>query len=287
MQTSFKIAAFYTTLVLVSLLMLVSCNNGRVVVAEAGGKTLYDTDVPDIFPDGTSYEDSLSLLETYTNSWVRKQLILSEAEVGLKDNEKNVASQLEDYRASLLIYRYEQEYVNQHLDTLITQEEIRIFYEENKENLKLPSPLAKAIFIKVATSSPSLKDIQALYRSNDEDNVRELAALCMQVAEKYDSFNDQWVEFSVIARLLPKSSLSYEAMVKKQNYIEDADGDYTYFVNIKEYIPQGEYAPIDYEYKIIRSLILNTRRQKLLSELEQQIYDNAMQKDKVSVYVRE
>ncbi len=286
-MVSFKKIAFYTNLILVSLLMLVSCNNGRVIVAEAGGKTLYDTDIPDIFPEGTPYEDSLSLLETYTNSWVRKQLILSEAEISLKDKEKDVASQLEDYRASLLIYRYEQEYVNQHLDTLITQEEIQTFYEENKENLKLSSPLAKAVFIKIATSSPSLEEIQALYRSKDEDNVRELAELCVQVAEKYDSFNNQWVEFSVITRLLPKSFSSYEAIVQKQKYIEDTDDVYTYFVNIKEYIPRGGYAPIDYEYKVIRSLILNARRQKLLSELEQRIYDNAMQNEDVAVYIRE
>ena len=287
MQIGFKRIIFYTNLILISSLMLIGCNDGRVVVAEAGGKVLYDTDIPDIFPEGTSYEDSLSMLETYTNSWVRKQLILSEAEVNLKENEKDVASQLEDYRASLLIYRYEQEYVNQHLDTLVTQEEIQTFYEENKENLKLSSPLAKAVFIKVVSSSPSIKEIKALYRSKDEDNARELSELCLQVAEKYDSFNDQWVDFSVITKLLPKSSLLYEAAVQKEKYIEDMDDEYTYFVNIREYIPRGGYAPVDYEYKVIRSLILNARRQKLLSELEQQIYENAMQKEKVSVYVRE
>lgn len=280
-------AAFYISLIFVSFLMLASCNNGKVVVAEVGGKVLYDTDVPDIFPEGISYEDSISLLVTYTNSWVRRQLILSEAETSLKDKEKNVARQLEDYRTSLLIYRYEQEYVNRSLDTLVTQDEIQAFYGENKENLKLSNPLAKVVFIKIATSSPSLEEVEALYRSKDEDNIRELAELCMQVADKYDSFNNQWVDFSVITKLLPQSSLSYESIVQQQTYIEDKDNNYTYFVNIKEYIPRGGYAPIDYEYKVIRSIILNTRRQKLLSELEQRIYDDAIQKEKVVVYVRE
>ncbi len=287
MRINLKKIAFYSNLILVSILILVGCDSGRVVVAEVGGKVLYDTDIPSIFPEGTSYEDSLSLLKTYTNSWVRKQLILSEAETNLKDNEKDVASQLEDYRASLLIYRYEQDYVNRNMDTLVTQEEIQTFYEENKENLKLSNPLAKAIFIKVVTSSSSLKEIQALYRSKDEDNIRELAELCLQVAEKYDSFNDQWVDFSVITKLLPQSSSAYESIVQKQKYIEDTDDKYTYLVGIKEYIPRGGYAPIDYEYKVIRSIILNTRRQKLLSELEQRIYDNAVQKEQVVVHVQE
>ena len=287
MRVSFKKTIFYTNTVLVFLLVLASCNNGRVVVAEVGGKVLYDTDIPAIFPEGTSYEDSLGMLEAYTNSWVRKQLILSEAETNLRDNEKNVANQLEDYRVSLLIYRYEQDYVNRHLDTLVTQEEVQTFYEENKENLKLSNPLAKAVFIKVATSSAGLKDIKAMYRSKDEDNIRELNELCLQMAEKYDNFNNQWVEFSVITKLLPQSSVSYEAIASKQKYIEDTDDEYTYFVSIKEYIPRGGYAPIDYEHKVIRSLILNARRQKLLSELEQRIYESATQNNKVSVYIRE
>ena len=266
-------------------ILLAGCSDKGAVVAEAGNKVLYAADIPDIFPEGTSYADSLSILDTYANGWIRKQLILSEAEGNLGESEKNVSRQLEDYRSSLLIYRYEQDYVNQHLDTLITQDEIQSFYEENKDKLKLSNPLAKAVFIKVATSSPYLKEIKALYRSTDESNIRDLDELCLQVAEKYDSFNNQWVDFSVITKLLPQSLQSYESIVSKQKYIEDEDDTYTYFVNVKEYLPRGGYAPIDHEHKVIRSIILNTRRQKLLSELEQSIYENASKQRKVNVYI--
>ncbi|MDR0661401.1 MAG: hypothetical protein LBG19_11585 [Prevotellaceae bacterium] len=266
---------------------LFSCKDDRIIVAETGGKILYDSDIPDIFPEGTSYEDSIRLLETYANGWTRKQLILSEAEVSLSESKKDIAYQLEDYRTSLLIYRYEQEYVNRHLDTLITQEEVQTFYDENKENLKLLNPLAKAVFIKIPTSSPHLKEIKELYRSKDEVNVRDLADLCIQVADKYDSFNDQWVDFSVITKLLPQSSQIYESLMEKQKYIEDKDDIYTYLVNVRGYISRGGYAPIDYEHKVIKSIILNTRRQKLLSELEQRIYEDAIKREKVNIRINE
>lgn len=277
----------YIAIALLLPAFLFSCDGGKVVVAEVGDKVLYDTDIPDIFPDGTSYEDSITLLQTYANSWVRKQLTLSEAEQNLSESKKNVTQQLEDYRTSLLIYRYEQQYVNQHLDTLITQEETQAFYEENKDKLRLPNPLAKAVYIKVISSSPYVKSIRDIYRLNDERNINDLNDICLQVAEKYDSFNDQWVDFSVIARLLPLSISSYETIAQKQRYIEDKDDTYTYFVKIQEFIPRGGFAPIEYEQKVIKSIILNNRRQKLLSELEQQIYDNAMQQNKVSININQ
>lgn len=275
----------YGFLAMLMLTFLAGCKDSRVVVAEAGEKVLYDKDIPDIFPEGTSYEDSLSILQTYANSWVRKQVVLAEAEVSLSEKEKDVARQLDDYRTSLLIYRYEQDYVNQHLDTLITQEEIQSFYEENKDKLKLSNPLAKAVFIKIATKSPHLKQVKSLYRSKDESDIRDLDEICLQVAEKYDSFDDQWVDFSLITKLLPQSSLSYETIMEKQKYIEDEDDTYTYLVNIREYVQRGGYAPIDYGHKIMKSLILNARGQKLLNELGQRIYENAIQQQKVSVHV--
>ena len=47
-------------------------------------------------------------------------LLLNKAELNLTDEEKNVEQQIENYRSSLLIYAYEQSYIRQHLDTVVT-----------------------------------------------------------------------------------------------------------------------------------------------------------------------
>lgn len=273
---------------LLFILALSSCGkDDKVMVAEAAGKFLYLSDIPDIFPEGTSTEDSLTLFKTYINSWVRKQVVLVRAEQNLSEEMKDVNHQLDEYRTSLLTYRYEQEFVNQHLDTLVTADEIEAFYQANKDKLRLPNPLVRAVFIKIVSTSPYLKKIKDIYRSTSSDKAKELDDLCIQAAEKYDYFSDEWTDFSNITKLLPKAAAVYEVQAQSQGYIEDKDDKYTYLVNIKEFIPRGGVAPVGYQKKVITSIILNNRKQKMISELEQRIYDDAVSADQVKITIPE
>ena len=79
-----------------------------------------------------------------------KQFLSSSGEVAEKElskSEKNVDKELEDYRRSLLKYRYEQKYVNQRLDTAVTDAQIEKYYEAHIETFKLSLPIAKARFL--------------------------------------------------------------------------------------------------------------------------------------------
>ena len=73
----------------------------------------------------------------FIEKWVRNQLLLNKAEINLTDEEKNVEQQIENYRSSLLIYAYEQSYLRQNLDTVVTDKEIEDYYKENQSNFIL------------------------------------------------------------------------------------------------------------------------------------------------------
>ena len=51
-------------------------------------------------------------------------LFMDMAETELSKGEKDVSREIESYRRSLLKYRYEQKYVNQRLDTAVTEADI-------------------------------------------------------------------------------------------------------------------------------------------------------------------
>lgn len=266
--------------------LLIGCNDsGSNVIAEVKGKYLYASDIPQIVPEGSTKEDSIAIIKSYANSWVRRQLTLAKAEENLNEVDKDVTRELDDYRTSLLVYRYEQEYVNQRMDTVISEEEISNFYEENKDKLRTSNHLVKAVYIKVPTASAYLKRIKELYRSTDPEKIGELDDICLRVAEKYDYFNDDWIDLSAIVKLLPQSVSVYEKDIQRQRYIEDKDDLYTYLVGVREYVPKGDYMPVDYGRKTIISIILNQRKQKLISELEQKIYDDAVQQGSITVNV--
>lgn len=81
------------------------------VVAKAGDSKLYKSDVKKIVPAGITGEDSVKLVMQYIDSWAQKQFMLQRAEESLPKKDKDVTEELADYKAQLLIFRYENMYV--------------------------------------------------------------------------------------------------------------------------------------------------------------------------------
>lgn len=249
------------------------------------GKNLYLSDVEDIFPDNISKDDSLQMIMGYVDRWVRKQLLLNRAEKNLSENQKNVSKQLDDYRSSLLIFKYEQEFIRQKLDTVIPFEEIEEFYNENTSNFTLAEGIVKALFIKIRLDDPYYDRIKALYKSNKEEDIQNLDNIAYQVAIKYDYFNDQWIPFSRILRELPEPIDNPDHFLLRNRSIEMSDGTHAYLVNLRDVLPKDHQSPIDYEAQNIRSIILNKRKQRLILDLETNIYNDARNHKNFEIYL--
>lgn len=154
------------------------------VVAEVGSEKLYDTDLATFIPDGISAEDSTRLALQYINSWATDMVFNDVVDRELSKSEKNVTKELEDYRRSLLKYRYEQKYINQRLDTAVTDGQIEKYYEDHIENFRLALPIAKAKFLCISADSPNLNIIKKKLLSSDVDDIMEgdsLTYSCIEI----------------------------------------------------------------------------------------------------------
>ena len=102
------------TLIFCLLMVIFSCstyhsNNGGDPIATVGDKYLYLSDIPDFFSYELSAKDSAVIAKKYIQKWIKKQLILQKAELNLTvAKQREVNKQLEETRASLIIYQYEQ-----------------------------------------------------------------------------------------------------------------------------------------------------------------------------------
>lgn len=270
-------------------LLIVACNKQQrdeEPIAQVGDKLLYLSDIKDIFTQNISAEDSVNLLHDYINKWARKQLILKKAENNLSTGEKNVSTELEDYRASLLIFRYEQAYVAQRMDTIILQSELEAFYNDNNQNFLLISPLVKALYLKISNDAPILKRVREIYRSKSEKDIKELQSLCYQGAANFDYFNEDWIDFAVLAKELPLDAKSYENDLINKRYIETSDQQFTYLINIRDLKMKGTVAPFEHVKDNIRSIILNKRKLDLIKKLENDIYNEALNHNEVKLNVK-
>ena len=245
---------------------------GDVVVASVGEKVLLRRELANIIQKGVTKTDSINQAKSYIQRWVRHELMLTMAEENLLDDQKDVQHELDEYRSSLIIHRYQQQLISQKLDTVITESDIRQFYDKHPEQFLLDMNIVKADYIEVPKSLAKPDLLKRLMVATDDKSNQELAKFSFQYATRFEEFNGQWVDFSHIRSMMPPSIASADATLKRNSFIESYDDNKYYLVAIKEYKLIGDKAPFEFVKTRIANLILNTRKMEFINELEKNIY---------------
>ena len=121
---------------LMCVLALCSCQNSKYgsddkVVAVVYDKVLHQSDLQDVLYEGVSYNDSLVKTKAFIDNWIRRQLVIHYAKNNMDKSELDFSKQIEDYCNSLIIYKFESMLIEQKLDTVVSEEEIDKYIEEN------------------------------------------------------------------------------------------------------------------------------------------------------------
>ncbi len=257
------------------------------VVAQVGDRYLYVNDIKNLIPPGTSYSDSIMMVRQYVNSWALKYLLLNKAESQLTKADKDVTKELEDYRNSLLVYRYEKLYIDQRLDTNVTDAEARRYYDMNVDNFTVNNSIVKARVIKIASGSPNLARIRAMYRSQSLEDIDELERIIYNSADRYNNYDNKWVDLAVVARELPIDLYSCEEILKTSSHIETYDSQFTYFAYFSERIAPNNNPPFEYYLPRIKEIIISRRKQELISQLEQDLIKEALEKNTIKLKIKD
>ena len=254
------------------------------VVAKVGNHKLYRSELLKYIPAGASPEDSASLALQWINAWAEDILLLDMAEEQLSGEDKDVRKELEEYRRTLLKYRYEQLYINQRLDTLITDEEIEQYYLANKERFRLDRPLMKARYMIISAGARSLPVLKEKMSSDNEQEIMMADSLGSYAAIKYVDAADTWMDAITLASEMGIDYLSLVASIKNRfSELKDENGN-LHIAYIAEMAPEGHTAPLDYVADRIRDIILSTRKHKLEIELERDLLEDASRNQKFVIY---
>jgi len=276
--------------VIILVILLSSCqriepNKQEEPLARVEDMYFYPSDLPDIFNRNISAEDSAEIAKTYIQKWIKNKLLLQKAELNIPTEEqREVLKRLEDTRASLMIYEYQQQMINQKLDTIISQNEINEFYNQHLNIFILDKNIIKTLFVQLPINSPNIPNVRQWYRSNNSEDLTKLEGYCYQYATKYDYFNENWIPFNLLLNIIPVSVNNQQSYLKYNQYIEASDSLYLYFANIRDYRLEGSNAPVEYINDNIKSIILNIRRIKFLKEIENNIYYDALSRNRFEIY---
>ncbi len=253
------------------------------ILAKVYNKTLFVSDLDGMIPAGTVGQDSVMFLRSLIEKWVRESLLMHEAERNIPQD-IDIDELVRDYRASLVRHNYEQILVELQLDSIVSDQELSSFYEKNKDQYQLTSPILRCYFIKVSLNAPELEDLEDWWESDQEEDYIKMVDYANKHAEIYMLNDSLWYKLDEISNQLPKGTLTSKNL-KSGKDLDKKEDDYRYFVKVIEAVDEKKLAPLSYIQEQISKLILHKRKIELIESKKEEIYDRESMRNNVKVYL--
>jgi hypothetical protein len=256
-------------------------------VAMAYDKYLYRSDLVGVVPPGTAPDDSVETVRRFIDNWIRRQVILNQAEHNLTTEQKDFNSQLEAYRNSLIVYNYESELIRQKLDTVISQQEIQQFYDQNPQNFQLRENIVRVSYVKVPQASANLapaKKAAQLLKSGKILDIEKLDELCQSTMLVCRIDDENWISFNDLQLEIPLNIEDQINFLRNRPYYETSDSLYLYLIRFNDYKFKESTSPLSFETENIRNIIINQRKLELINRMEQEVFQKALENKDFQIF---
>ena len=272
------------------LLLTVGCKEfpnpfeGDRVLAKVDGVTLRMMDVQSIFPRGISGEDSVQLLETYVDRWVRDQLKLQEATRIFRSSESNIERLVEQYRNTLLTHKFEQYCIDQATgDSLYTETDLQSYYLQHRGEYILDRDIVKGTVVVCPDNYRQKSKIKELLGSGSKEKKEDLKAICEKNEFSLQEVTE-WTDFSDFLTLLPaKRNERYDNLLKQQGVQEMVDGNMHYYFLIADYRTAGMQSPYERVKDVVRWVVINQRKAEIVKAYEDSVYQQALPEKNITI----
>lgn len=254
-------------------------------IAKAGNSILFQEDLVGIVGKDVSSTDSANLVNRYVNSWIKKQLLISEASQKINFDMASIDRKVLDYRYALMVHEYKKFYVDNKLDTAVSLADIETYYKENKSNFELKQNIFRGYFIKVTKDAPKIARLKKLINSDKSDDFNELKSYCFRFTETYFLEDSVWINFDEVIRNTPYVGITNKVdFLKSNQFVEQEDDNYYYYLRIKEYKISDQISPLEFVRNDIKQIILNKRKVAIANQLEEEVFEKAKNSNKYEIY---
>lgn len=224
----------------------------------------------------SNFQDSALFTKQYINNWVEEQLLVEEAK-SLASEE--IETKINRYRNSLLIEELKHTKMNDFSDTLISENEYKLFADSFQTLSILPYPLYKGVFFRLRGDTP-LKKIETLLHST-KLNLKELHLFGVRYAESFILSDTSWLSGVYLKKKLG-SDYALKLENSKTGFVKIPLEEEIIIASIKQYKEVGSVAPLEWSKKTIKSIIINKRKKEYFQNYLKQLKEGT--KDEIKIY---
>jgi len=246
------------------------------VLAKVYDRQLTKNDIDIKYIKNISKKDSLDLVHSYIEHWIRKKLLAHNAQKYI-NNKKEIDRLVEDYENSLLIEAFQKQYIQENLDTQITIQQIKDFYKENKNNFHLDHSVVRFLYAKIDANKKGLDKFYENWNNNRYNLVYRYGS---KNSKKYFLKTKEWYNLKEMKEKVPKFLIKKGRKYEVQKNVNG----YEYFLKVLETRHKDEIVPLSLIKDKLKKLIIEKRKTQLIDDYIEKLYKKEINNKNIKIY---
>lgn len=273
-------------LLLIVLVMTQACQTNSssetVILAEVGNMALTKSEAESFIPKNALQADSSLALKKYTDDWVRKQVILQEADRLNFANRRDVRERLKRVQDEFMLQAVQDYIISEFEDDMSVSElEARNYYQQNKEKFTLEEQYVQYRHVVTETMADAQNAKRELMRGTDWETVAKryskYADLKIRESQKFWPISISGGDVNMLNRYLRVIGPSEISPIYRS-------GNEYHFVQLIEERPEGDHPDLDWLIEQIREWLTLEKRKRAFNTYVKNLYLQAQANNEIKIY---
>lgn len=274
---------------IILILLIISCelenNSKEEPIARVNDNFLFFSEIQESLDENMSQNDSMLAVNSAINNWASKKLLYEKAIFNLSNSKQNEIDQLvRSYESDLYISNYEKEWLKTRVDTIVSNDQLQSYYNDNKNKFRLRQDILLARFIELPIENFNKTQIvRSFRRLNFQDKIY-LDSISLQFKSSF--INDSvWLRPELFFNKFKIENIAkYNRYLKKKSFFEIKDLESLYLVYISDILRKNDYTPMSYVKPTLVQILLNKRKLEMKKQLKTDILKQGISENNFEIY---
>jgi hypothetical protein len=247
-----------------------------------GKNTLYKSDIHALLGKSDFSDEER---DEVISSWINTQFAATFWDSLPQDIQHRIELKTNDYRSEMILFEWENAWIERRLDTVVKESEMRQYYKDNINDFLLNEYIVKLLYIKVPDMAPDTDMLRQWYLLKKPTDTAKITQYANQYATSFYMNHHNWISFEDFVKELPIEYIDIERFVTNKSKQIFEENGYLYFVNIFDFRLKNTPSPFNYEKERIRSRILLNRKLELRNAAKELFQQNLKQNDEIQFHI--
>lgn len=263
--------------------LFLACNGKGAKIVSVNKQTLYQSEIEAIDESAKNDKDAA---EQVIQDWIRGQLSFLFWDSLNAKQQLIIEHKVAQYKADLIRFEWENNWIYERVDTTVTENEIKKYYDEHVNYFLLNDYIVKILYLKIPSLAPDIETVNSWFLLRESADTSKITNYANQYAAAFYYNKDAWISFEEFLKELPIDLENVERFVTaKSKKIFESNG-YFYFINVLDFRLKNTPSPLSYEKERIRTRIILNRKLELREQAMERYELKMNNHDKIKYYNR-